>query len=77
MAQDMASNSITGSAVKRGPDGLLMVDIPKMSKVNSAGIGYLAQKQEEMQPSLHSALEGVKRLHERVRDPSCPYFYSK
>lgn len=68
MAQDMASNSITGSAVKRAPNGLLMVDLPKATKVNSAGIGYLAQKQEEMQPSLASALAGVDKLHERVRE---------
>ena len=47
MAQDMASNSITGSAVKKRPDGLLVVDIPKATKVNSAGIGYLAAKMQK------------------------------
>ncbi len=52
MAQDMASNPITGSAVKRGPDGLLMVDIPKATKVNSAGIGYLAAKQRQLESEL-------------------------
>ncbi len=68
MAQDMASNSITGSAVKKAPNGLLVVDLPKATKVNSAGIGYLAQKQEEMAPSLASALAGVDKLHARVRE---------
>ncbi len=47
MAQNMASNPVTGSAVKKRPDGLLVVDIPKATKVNSAGIGYLAAKMKQ------------------------------
>lgn len=52
MAQNMASNPITGSAVKKGPGGLLMIDMHKATKLNSAGIGYLAAKQREMQEQL-------------------------
>lgn len=52
MAQDMAKNPITGSAVKEGPQGLLVVDIPKATKVNSAGIGYLAARQRELEQQL-------------------------
>lgn len=50
MAQNMAGNPITGSAVEQGDDGLLRVSIPKATKVNSAGLGYLAarmRKQDE------------------------------
>lgn len=60
MAQDMARNSITGSAVKKRPDGLLVVDIPKATKVNSAGIGYLAARQRELEAQIASMKKGAR-----------------
>jgi hypothetical protein len=52
MAQNMAKNPVTGSAVKQDPSGLLVLDIPKVTKVNSAGIGYLAARQQRMEQEL-------------------------
>lgn len=47
MAQDMAKNPITGSAVVRRPDGMLAVDMTKAGKLSLGAIGYLAGKQRE------------------------------
>lgn len=52
MAQDMASNPITGTAIKHGDNGLLYIDQPKALKLALGGIGYLAAKQREMQDSM-------------------------
>lgn len=48
MAQDMAANPITATAVSKRPDGLLQIDIPKVTKINSAGIGYLAAELQKL-----------------------------
>jgi len=47
MAQDMASNPITGTAVVQRGDGKLAIDLPKATKLNLGAVGYLAAKQKE------------------------------
>lgn len=44
MAQRMAANPVSATAVKRGPDGLLVVDQTKLTKLNSASIASLQQQ---------------------------------
>ncbi|MCL2724777.1 MAG: tail fiber domain-containing protein [Polyangiaceae bacterium] len=58
MAQRMARNDITGSAVMRGPDGLLRIDQPKALKLSLAAAGHLAAQQREQN-------ERLKRLEAR------------
>jgi len=61
MAQNMAENPITGSAVKKDPGtGLLMIDQAKATKLNSAGLGYLAAKQREQAEEI-ARLKGGRR----------------
>jgi hypothetical protein len=48
-AQDMASNPITGTAVRQGPDGLLSIDRDNGLKVALGGIGHLAAKQAQLE----------------------------
>ena len=52
MAQDMASNPVTASAVKRGPDGMLYIDGAKAQKLSLAAVGYLAAKQKQQETEL-------------------------
>lgn len=52
MAQNMASNPVTATAVKRGDNGLLYIDQPKALKVSLGGIGYLAAKQQKLEAEL-------------------------
>ncbi len=52
MAQDMAKNPITGSAVIRRPDGMLAVDMTKAGKLSLGAIGYLAAKQRELEAQM-------------------------
>jgi hypothetical protein len=57
MAQNMAANPVTATAVKRGPNGLLYIDQAKATKLNSAGLGHVAAKQREMEAEI-AALKG-------------------
>jgi hypothetical protein len=59
MAQDMAKNPITGSAVDRGPDGMLQVDMTKAGKLTLGAVGYLAAKQREQDAEI-ARLKGVR-----------------
>jgi hypothetical protein len=53
MAQDMASNPITGTAVMPDPStGMLAIDRDKALKLSLGGVGHLAAKQEEMDRKL-------------------------
>ncbi|WP_146648214.1 hypothetical protein [Labilithrix luteola] len=56
MAQDMASNPVTATAVKEGPNGMLYIDQPKALKLSLGAAGYLAAKQREQEQRL-AALE--------------------
>ncbi len=49
MAQDMASNPITGQAVSERPDGLLQIDMKKATKLSLAAAGHNAQKIRELE----------------------------
>lgn len=49
MAQDMASNPITGQAVEKRPDGLLQIDMKKATKLSLAAAGHNAQKIRELE----------------------------
>jgi hypothetical protein len=57
MAQEMATNEVTGSAVKTGEDGLMYIDLPKATKLTLGATGHLAQRQQETDDRL-AALEG-------------------
>lgn len=46
MAQNMAANPITGTAVRQMPNGLLAIDGKDGLKVALGGVGHLAQKQQ-------------------------------
>lgn len=52
MAQNMASNPTTGTAVKQMPGGLLVIDQPKALKMTMGGLGHLAAEQERMKSEL-------------------------
>lgn len=73
MAQNMASNPITASAVKMGSDGKMELDHAKTTKLNSAGIGYLAAKQRELEEKVQE-LSGPRhdrhRLLELLENPT-------
>lgn len=58
MAQDMAKNPITGSAVVKGGDGLLKVDMTKAGKLSLGAIGYLAAKQREQDDEIARLKKG-------------------
>lgn len=58
MAQDMAKNPITGSAVVRRPDGMLAVDMTKAGKLSLGAIGYLAAKQRELEEQMARMKKG-------------------
>lgn len=49
MAQDMASNPITGQAVSQRDDGLLQIDMKKATKLSLAAAGHNAQKIRELE----------------------------
>ena len=52
MAQDMASNPITGQAVNQRPDGLLQIDMKKATKLSLAAAGHNAQKIRELEAKM-------------------------
>jgi hypothetical protein len=53
MAQNMAANPVTGSAVRRNPqNGLLAIDGNDGLKVALGGVGHLAQKQTALEAEL-------------------------
>jgi hypothetical protein len=58
MAQNMASNPITGTAVKQAPNGLMYIDMPKATKLSLGGIGYLAQQQRATEERLRRLEKG-------------------
>lgn len=58
MAQDMAKNPITGSAVIRRPDGMLAVDMTKAGKLSLGAIGYLAAEQRAMKEQMARMKKG-------------------
>jgi hypothetical protein len=49
MAQNMASNPITGQAVSERPDGMLQIDMKKATKLSLAAAGHNAQKIRELE----------------------------
>lgn len=49
MAQDMASNPITGQAVSERPDGMMQIDMKKATKLSLAAAGHNAQKIRELE----------------------------
>lgn len=60
MAQDMAQNPITATAIMPDPQtGMLAIDRDKALKVTMGGVGHLAQKQEELERKL-SRVKGGK-----------------
>jgi hypothetical protein len=59
MAQNMASNPITGSAVQKGGDGMLRVDLAKATKLSLGGLGYLAAQQRQQADEI-AKLKGAK-----------------
>lgn len=62
MAQDMASNEITGSAVMPDPStGMLAIDGEKATKLSLAGVGHLAAKVQELEGLLKAQKKGKKR----------------
>ncbi len=48
MAQTMAENPVSATAVKQGPDGLYMLDEAKLSKLQSAGIASLQNQIDQL-----------------------------
>lgn len=60
MAQDMAKNPITGSAVIKRPDGMLAVDMTKAGKLSLGAIGYLAAKQREQSDEIARLKKGQR-----------------
>lgn len=54
MAQNMARNPVTATAVGRGNDGMLYVDGAKATKLALGGIGELAAKQKRLEAELAS-----------------------
>lgn len=65
MAQNLASNPVTGVAVEREPQtGLLMLDPMKTTKLALGGVGHLARKQQDTDARL-SQLEGLAGVGRR------------
>lgn len=58
MAQNMARNPVTATAVGRGDDGMLYVDTTKATKLALGGIGELAAKQQRLEAELASLRKG-------------------
>lgn len=52
MAQNMAANPVTRTAVKEGDNGMLYIDQPKAGKLALAGIGHLAAEQQRMKAEM-------------------------
>ncbi len=58
MAQNMASNPVTGAAVSEGPDGMLRIDMKKATKLSLAAAGHNAQKLREQQAQIDALRKG-------------------
>lgn len=57
MAQEMASNPVTATAIRRDPaSGLLSIDRDDGLKVALGGVGHLASKQEQLEQKLQGLL---------------------
>lgn len=52
MAQNMARNPVTATAVERGDDGLLYLNNKKATKLALGGIGELAAKQQQLEADM-------------------------
>lgn len=58
IAQNMAANPVARTAVKQSDDGLLQLDLSKLSKLHSAGIASLQDQVDALHEALAKKLGG-------------------